>query len=261
MDANFTISRKDRVATIMLTRPDRRNALTRSLARDLGLLVSKLEADCDVGCIVLTGEGRAFAAGADIAEMQNRTAQDMQQTDHFAEWDQFVACRLPKIAAVNGYALGGGCELAMMCDIIVAGQSARFGQPEIGLGVMPGMGGTQRLVRLIGRIRAMEMILTGRQIDAIEAERIGLIARVVPDADLQDHAADMAARIASFGRTATILAREAVNRADEMPLREGVLFERRVFHGLFGSPDQIEGMQAFAEKRPPTFNAGIKRND
>jgi enoyl-CoA hydratase len=212
-----------------------------------------LDRDPGVGCFVVTGSERAFAAGADIKEMADRSFPEMYAEDYFAGWDAFAALRTPKIAAVAGYALGGGCELAMLCDFVIAADTARFGQPEIKLGVIPGIGGTQRLTRLVGKAKAMDLILTGRLMDAAEAERSGLVARVVPAARLADEAATTAAAIASHGKPAAMAAREAVDRALEMGLREGVLFERRLFHALFATDDQKEGMRAFLEKRPAHF--------
>ena len=215
--------------------------------------VRELDADPEVGCLVITGNERAFAAGADIAEMAGLSAQEMAAQDFFAEWEGFARSRKPKIAAVNGYALGGGCELMMMCDFAIAGQGARFGQPEVKLGVMAGIGGTQRMARLIGRARAMDMHLTGRMMDAAEALQAGLVARVVPDDQVLSQVMEAARLIAGYSRPAVRLIREAIGRAEEVSLAEGLLFERRVFHGLFGSPDQQEGMAAFLEKRAAVF--------
>jgi enoyl-CoA hydratase len=250
---DLKIERDGRVVTAVLHRPHVHNALNDALMTELVDALRPLDRDPSVGCFVLTGSDRAFAAGADIREMAGKSFHDMVAEDYFAGWDAFAALRTPKIAAVAGYAFGGGCELAMMCDLIFAAESARFGQPEINLGVMPGMGGTQRLTRLIGRARAMDLILTGRPLDAAEAERAGLVSRVVPDDRLLAEAAEAAALIASRGKTATMYAREAVNRADEVSLREGILFERRSFHTLCATEDRAEGMRAFLDKRPPAF--------
>jgi enoyl-CoA hydratase len=247
------IERHDRVVTVTLHRPEVLNALNAELMTELTDTLRPLDRDPGVGCFVVTGSERAFAAGADIKEMAGRTFPEMYAEDYFAGWDAFAALRTPKIAAVAGYALGGGCELAMLCDFVIAADTARFGQPEIKLGVIPGIGGTQRLTRLVGKAKAMDLILTGRLMDAAEAERSGLVARVVPAARLADEAATTAAAIASHGKPAAMAAREAVDRALEMGLREGVLFERRLFHSLFATEDQKEGMRAFLEKRPAHF--------
>ena len=247
------IERHDRVVTVTLHRPEVLNALSTELMTELTDALRPLDRDPGVGCFVVTGSERAFAAGADIKEMADRTFPEMYAEDYFAGWDAFAALRTPKIAAVAGYALGGGCELAMLCDFVIAADTARFGQPEIKLGVIPGIGGTQRLTRLVGKAKAMDLILTGRLMDAAEAERSGLVARVVPAARLADEAATTAAAIASHGKPAAMAAREAVDRALEMGLREGVLFERRLFHALFATEDQKEGMRAFLEKRPAHF--------
>jgi enoyl-CoA hydratase len=247
------IERHDRVVTVTLHRPEVLNALSAELMTELTDALRPLDRDPGVGCFVVTGSERAFAAGADIKEMADRTFPEMYAEDYFAGWDVFAALRTPKIAAVAGYALGGGCELAMLCDFVIAADTARFGQPEIKLGVIPGIGGTQRLTRLVGKAKAMDLILTGRLMDAAEAERSGLVARVVPAARLADEAATTAAAIASHGKPAAMAAREAVDRALEVGLREGVLFERRLFHALFATEDQKEGMRAFLEKRPAHF--------
>jgi enoyl-CoA hydratase len=247
------IERHDRVVTVTLHRPEVLNALNAELMTELTDTLRPLDRDPGVGCFVVTGSERAFAAGADIKEMAGRTFPEMYAEDYFAGWDAFAALRTPKIAAVAGYALGGGCELAMLCDFVIAADTARFGQPEIKLGVIPGIGGTQRLTRLVGKAKAMDLILTGRLMDAAEAERSGLVARVVPAARLADEAATTAAAIASHGKPAAMAAREAVDRALEVGLREGVLFERRLFHALFATEDQKEGMRAFLEKRPAHF--------
>ena len=251
---NLKVERDDRVVTVTLHRPEVHNALSSALLTELVDTLQPLDRDPSVGCFVITGSDRAFAAGADIREMAGKSFLDMVTEDYFAGWDAFAGLRTPKIAAVAGYALGGGCELAMMCDLIFAAKSARFGQPEITLGVIPGIGGTQRLTRLIGRAKAMDLILTGRTLDAAEAERAGLVSRVVPDDRLLAEAAHAATLIAAHSRTATRLAREAVGRADEDSLHEGILFERRNFHALFATEDRAEGMRAFLEKRAPSFH-------
>ncbi|TDC41564.1 enoyl-CoA hydratase-related protein [Micromonospora sp. KC213] len=247
------IERRGRVVTVYLHRPEVLNALNTELMTELVDTLRPLDRDPDVGCFVVTGSDRAFAAGADIREMAPRTSVEMLTEDFFAGWDAFAALRTPKIAAVAGYALGGGCELAMMCDLIFAADTARFGQPEIKLGVIPGIGGTQRLTRLIGRSKAMDLILTGRLMDAEEAERAGLVARVFPADRLLPETAAVAETIAGYGKPAVMTAREAVDRAQEVGLREGLLFERRAFHALFATEDQAEGMRAFLEKRPARF--------
>jgi enoyl-CoA hydratase len=248
------IERHDRVVLIRLNRPQARNALNSALMRELLDTLKRLDRDPGVGCFVITGTADFFAAGADIKEMYEKFYLDMVHEDYFAEWEAFAALRTPKLAAVAGYAYGGGCELAMMCDLIFAADTARFGQPEIRLGVMPGMGGTQRLTRLIGKSKAMDMILTGRSMSAEEAERSGLVSRVIAAGDLLEQSLAAAQMIAGFAKTATLAAREAVDRALESGLHDGIRFERRVFHGLFATEGQKEGMQAFLEKREPCFN-------
>ncbi|MDQ0931114.1 enoyl-CoA hydratase-related protein [Streptomyces turgidiscabies] len=247
------IERHERVVTVRLHRPHVLNALSSELLAELLDLLRPLDRDPDVGCFVVTGSEKVFAAGADIKEMAGKSAVDMAAEDYFAGWEEFAGFRTPKIAAVNGYALGGGCELAMMCDLIIAGESAVFGQPEIKLGVIPGIGGTQRLTRLVGRAKAMDLILTGRTMNAREAEASGLVSRVVPDDHVLTESTEAAATIASYGRPAVTAARESVDRALETGLRDGLLFERRVFHALFATEDQQEGMTAFTEKRAPVF--------
>jgi enoyl-CoA hydratase len=253
MNMNLLIERLGRVVLIRLDRPQARNALSTQLMTQLLETLRGLDNDPGVGCFLITGTKEYFAAGADIKEMYAKSYQEMIEEDYFAGWDAFTAFRTPKVAAVAGYAFGGGCELAMMCDVIIAAESAQFALPEITLGVMPGMGGTQRLTRLVGRAKAMDMILTGRSIGAREAEQAGLVSRVTATDELLEQALAVAQQIAGFARTATLAAREAVNRAEEPGMREGILFERRVFHGLFATPDQKEGMQAFLQKRPPRF--------
>ncbi|MBT0781632.1 MULTISPECIES: enoyl-CoA hydratase-related protein [Paracoccus] len=248
------ITREGRVALIRLNRPEALNALNSALAEELTAAAEALDADRGVGAIVVTGSDRAFAAGADISEMAEKSAEAMVEADFFAIWDRFAATRTPKIAAVNGYALGGGCELMMMCDFAIAGEGAKFGQPEVKLGVIAGMGGTQRMTKLIGRALSMDLHLTGRMMDAAEALRAGLVARVVPDDQVVPEAMAAARQIAGYSRPATRLAREAVMRAEELSLAEGVAWERRLFHRLFGTEGQREGMRAFLEKRKPEFH-------
>ncbi len=243
------------VGVIQFNRPKQLNALNADVAQAVIQAARAFDADPDIGCIVLTGSSKAFAAGADISEMADMTAAEMARTDYFAEWQEFVDVKTPKIAAVNGYALGGGCEVMMMCDFAIAGEGAKFGQPEIKLGVIAGIGGTQRMTKLIGRSRSMEMHLTGRMMDAQEALQAGLIARVVPDDEVVSDAIETATTIAGYSRPALRLVRETVMRAEELSLQDGLLHERRVFHAMFGSEDQIEGMTAFLEKRKPTFTA------
>jgi enoyl-CoA hydratase len=243
-----------KVGQITLNRPKALNALNTQVLAELLEAVRAFEADPHIGAIVLTGSEKAFAAGADIKEMQAKTYAEAYTEDFFAGWEDFTRLRKPIIAAVGGYALGGGCELAMMCDFIIAADTAKFGQPEITLGVIPGMGGSQRLTRFVGKSKAMDMVLTGRMMDAAEAERCGLVSRVVPAADLLAEALKAAARIADFSLPSVMLAKESVNRAYETTLAEGLRFERRVFHSLFALEDQKEGMAAFVEKRPAKFN-------
>ncbi|MGK6316435.1 enoyl-CoA hydratase-related protein [Neorhizobium sp. DT-125] len=256
MTASILVERRDTVALITLNRPAQLNALDSVLAGELAAAIEELDADRSIGAIVLTGSGRAFAAGADVAEMAGKTADEMIEENFFGIWDRFSRCRTPKIAAVNGFALGGGCELMMMCDFAIAGEGARFGQPEVKLGVIAGMGGTQRMTKLVGRSLAMDLHLTGRLMTAAEALRAGLVARVVPDAEVLETALQAASEIASFSRPAVRAAREAILRAEELPLGEGIIYERTVFHRLFGTRDQREGMRAFLEKRPPNFKRG-----
>jgi enoyl-CoA hydratase len=248
------VTREDRVAIITLNRPKALNALNSQVMAEVTAAAAELDADPGVGAIVLTGSERAFAAGADIKEMADLSFADVFGTDFFAPWAKFAATRTPTIAAVAGYALGGGCELAMMCDILIAADTAKFGQPEIKLGVLPGMGGSQRLTRAIGKAKAMDLILTGRNMDAEEAERAGLVARVVPADSLLEEAKAVAATIAGMSLSASRMAKEAVNRAFESTLTEGLLYERRLFHSSFATDDQTEGMAAFVEKRPPNFS-------
>ncbi|MFI2432015.1 enoyl-CoA hydratase-related protein [Streptomyces sp. NPDC018693] len=247
------LERDGAVVTVRLHRPHVRNALSGELLTELLDALRPLDGDPEVGCFVVTGSEQVFAAGADIREMAGKSAVEMAAEDYFAAWEDFADLRTPKIAAVNGWALGGGCELAMMCDLVIAGESALFGQPEIKLGVIPGIGGTQRLTRLVGRAKAMDLVLTGRTMDAREAESCGLVSRVVRDARVLPEALAAAATIASYGRTAVRAARDCVDRALETGLRDGIRYERRVFHALFATHDQQEGMAAFLEKRPPRF--------
>jgi enoyl-CoA hydratase len=242
-----------RTGLIILNRPAALNALNRQLIDELLAALDRFEADPNIVATVITGSDKAFAAGADIKEMAALGFAEAYLGDQAAAIGRVAEMRKPLIAAVAGYCLGGGCELAMMCDIILAADTARFGQPEITLGIMPGMGGTQRLARLVGRPRAMEMILTGRMIDAAEAERIGLAARVVPAAELRGGALKLAAKIAEHSLPIVMMAKEAIGRADEMALSEGLRFERRLFHAMFATEDQKEGMAAFIEKRKPKF--------
>ena len=241
------------VGLITLNRPKALNALNAQLVGELNQAVDGFEADSQVAVIVVTGSDKAFAAGADIKEMVDRDYMDAYQSDIIGPWERITRCRKPVIAAVAGYALGGGCELAMMCDIVIAAENARFGQPEINLGTIPGSGGTQRLTRAVGKSKAMEMILTGRMMDAEEAERANLVARVVPTADLLDEALKLAETIAEKSQPIVALAKEAINVAYETTLAEGVRFERRVFYSTFATEDRREGMRAFIEKRTPNF--------
>ncbi|HBC55415.1 MAG TPA: enoyl-CoA hydratase [Alphaproteobacteria bacterium] len=239
---------------IKLNRPDALNALCNDLMNELTEALDAAEADDKIKCIVLTGSEKAFAAGADIKEMQPKSYMDVFKEDFItANWERVTRCRKPVIAAVAGYALGGGCELAMMCDFILAADTAKFGQPEINLGVMPGAGGTQRLTRFVGKSKAMEMCLTARMMDAGEAERAGLVSRVVPADDLLDEALAAAAKIGSLSAPIVMMTKESVNRAYETTLSEGVRFERRLFHSMFATEDQSEGMAAFADKRTANF--------
>lgn len=251
---DIIVDRKGRVGLITFNRPKALNALCDSLVRELGAALDELEADQAVGAIVITGSEKAFAAGADIKEMKDREFVDVYRTDFITRgWERIAVCRKPVIAAVAGYALGGGCEMAMMCDIIIAADNAKFGQPEITIGVLPGAGGTQRLARTIGKAKTMELCLTGRMMDAEEAERSGLVARIVPAAQLLDETLKLADRIAGMSAPIAMMVKECVNRAYETTLSEGLRFERRLFHAAFATEDQKEGMAAFAEKRQPAF--------
>ncbi|MEL3889578.1 enoyl-CoA hydratase [Ferrovibrio sp. MS7] len=248
------VETRGQVGLITLNRPQALNALCAQLMAEMTQALDAFEADANIGCMIITGSEKAFAAGADIKEMKSKTYTDVYAEDFItAGWERVTRCRKPVIAAVSGFALGGGCELAMMCDFILAADNAKFGQPEINLGTIPGAGGTQRLTRFVGKSKAMEMCLTGRMMDAAEAERSGLVSRVVPKEQLLEEAFKAANRIAELSRPVVMIAKEAVNRAYETTLTEGVRFERRVFHSTFAFEDQKEGMAAFAEKRKPAF--------
>lgn len=247
------LERRDRVGLITLNRPKALNALNTELMTEVVAAVQELDADTGIGAIVITGSQKAFAAGADIKEMSAKTFADVTGESFFAAWDELSRSRTPIVAAVTGYALGGGCELAMLCDTIIAGENAVFGQPEINLGVIPGIGGSQRLTRAVGKAKAMDMILTGRQMKVDEAERMGLVSRVVPTEGALDAALEVAATIASKSALATALAKDAVNRAFESSLTEGVRAERSLFYSTFATDDQTEGMAAFIDKRKPNF--------
>ena len=252
---HIVLEQRDAVGLITLTRPKALNALCDSLTTELADAVARLEADERIGAIVITGSAKAFAAGADIKEMQPKSFSDVYLEDFITStWEAPAKTRKPVIAAVAGYALGGGAELAMMCDFIIAADTAKFGQPEITIGILPGAGGTQRLTRSVGKAKAMDLVLTGRMIDAAEAERIGLVARVVPAEDLLTEALAAAEKIAGFSRPAVLMAKEAVNSAFETPLADGLRFERRLFHAAFATDGQAEGMSAFLDKRRPKFN-------
>ncbi len=241
------------VGRITLNRPEALNALNRAMMLDVVAAATELDRDTGIGAIVITGSPRAFAAGADIKEMQPMEYPGVYVDDLFSGWDRLAELRTPLIAAVAGHALGGGCELAMLCDILIAADTAKFGQPEIKLGVIPGIGGSQRLTRAVGKAKAMDLCLTGRVMDVTEAERAGLVSRVVPAADLMTEALQMAATIAAYSPRVSAMVKESVNRSFETTLAEGIRFERRVFHSTFGTADQKEGMAAFLEKRSPTF--------
>jgi enoyl-CoA hydratase len=247
------VETKGRVGLITLNRPQALNALNSQLISELNAALDAYEGDEGIGCIVLTGSEKAFAAGADIKEMASKSYMDVYKGDFIASWERITRTRKPVIAAVAGFALGGGCELAMSCDFIIAADNAKFGQPEINLGVMPGAGGTQRLTRFVGKSKAMEMCLTGRMMDASEAERSGLVSRVVPAADLLTEAMKAAETISAKSLPIVMMTKESVNRSYETTLTEGIRFERRVFHAMFATEDQKEGMAAFAEKRKAQF--------
>jgi enoyl-CoA hydratase len=251
---NILVDTRGRVGLVTLNRPKALNALNDELMNELGEALLAFDTDDGIGAIVLTGSDKAFAAGADIGAMKDWSYMDVFKSEYITRnWETLKRVRKPVIAAVGGYALGGGCELAMMCDFIIAADTARFGQPEIKLGIIPGAGGTQRLPRAVGKAKAMDLALTGRLMDAAEAERAGLVARVVPADKLVDEALAAATVIASYSLPSVLMAKEAVNRAYELPLSEGLLFERRLFHSLFATADQKEGMAAFVEKRPANF--------
>jgi enoyl-CoA hydratase len=250
---NIIVETHDKVGLIRLNRPQALNALNRALMRELALAVDKFEADHKIACMVITGSDKAFAAGADIKEMADQQFIDVFLDNFCADWHRVAQARKPVIAAVAGFALGGGCELAMQCDLIIAADNAKFGQPEIKLGIIPGIGGTQRLTHAVGKAKAMDLILTGRMMDATEAERSGLVARIVPLQNLVEEALKVAATIAGMSLPSVLAAKEAINCALETSLAEGIRFERRIFHSLFATADQKEGMHAFVEKRPPKF--------
>jgi enoyl-CoA hydratase len=250
---HILVETRGRVGLIRLNRPQALNALNKKLVEELSVAFDAFDADDKIGCMLITGSDKAFAAGADIKEMADKSFIDAFMGDFAAGWDCAAYARKPVVAAVAGFALGGGCELAMHCDLIIAADNAKFGQPEIKLGVIPGIGGTQRLTRAIGKAKAMDLILTGRMMDAQEAERAGLVARVVPAANLMDEAMQVAETIASMSLPPLLAAKEVVNRAFETSLAEGIRFERRVFYSLFATEDQKEGMAAFIEKRPAKF--------
>ncbi|MEO1607853.1 MAG: enoyl-CoA hydratase [Pseudomonadota bacterium] len=250
---DIIVENHDKVGLITLNRPKALNALNSDLINELNNALESQEANPDIGCIVLTGSEKAFAAGADVKEMQSKSYVDTYMGDFIDKWERIADTRKPVIAAVAGYALGGGCEIAMMCDFIIAAENAKFGQPEIKLGVIPGAGGTQRLTRFVGKSKAMEMCLTGRLMDAEEAERAGLVSRIVPTADILDEALKTAKLVAEMSRPITMMTKETVNRAYETTLAEGIRFERRQFHSTFATEDQAEGMRAFMEKRKAVF--------
>ncbi|MCV7224586.1 enoyl-CoA hydratase [Mycolicibacterium komossense] len=247
------VDTEDRVGIITFNRPKALNALNGQVMAEVTTAAAAFDDDPGIGAIIITGSEKAFAAGADIKEMAGLSFAEVFASDYFAAWGKLAAVRTPTIAAVAGYALGGGCEVAMMCDLLIAADSAKFGQPEIKLGVLPGMGGSQRLTRAIGKAKAMDLILTGRTIGADEAERAGLVSRVVPAADLLTEAKSVATTISQMSRSAARMAKEAVNRSFESTLAEGLLYERRLFHSAFATDDQTEGMAAFSEKRAPNF--------
>lgn len=253
MSDTVLLEMHDRVAVLTLNRPKALNALNEELLLTLKGHFESLAGNPDVGCIVVTGSEKAFAAGADIKEMADKSHIEMLMSDFFGRYNAMATIQIPTIAAVSGFALGGGCELAMMCDMIFASDAAKFGQPEIKLGIIPGMGGSQRMTRAVGKAKSMDMILTGRMMDAEEAERCGLVARVIPSSDLLDEAMKAAHTIAGYSRPSVVTAKEAINRSFETTLTEGLHYEQRVFYGLFSTDDQKEGMAAFSEKRTPKF--------
>jgi len=250
---NILVETHGRVGVIRLNRPQALNALNKALIAELTQAIETFDADDKIGCMLITGSDKAFAAGADIKEMADKPFIDAYLGDFVSNWNAAARARKPIVAAVAGFALGGGCELAMQCDIVIAADTAKFGQPEIKLGVIPGIGGTQRLARAVGKTKAMDLILTGRIMDAAEAEKSGLVARVVSPASLMDEAMKVAETVANMSLPSTLAAKEAVNRAFESGLSEGIVFERRIFHSLFATEDQKEGMNAFIEKRPPKW--------
>jgi enoyl-CoA hydratase len=251
---NLLVERRGAVGIVTLNRPQALNALNADLISELASALDDLETDAGIGAIVLTGSEKAFAAGADVKEMVTKSYPEIYVEDFITSgWERVGQCRKPVVAAVAGFALGGGCEIAMMCDIIVAADNARFGQPEITLGTIPGAGGTQRLARFVGKAKAMDLCLTGRMMDATEAERAGLVSRVVPATELLAEAVKVAERVASMSRPIAMMVKESINRAWETTLTEGVRFERRLFHATFATEDRKEGMTAFIEKRKPTF--------
>jgi enoyl-CoA hydratase len=251
---NILVDRKGAVGIITLNRPQALNALSAGLIKDLGAALDAFESDDAIGAVIVTGSEKAFAAGADIKEMAGKTYMDAYLKNFVTDgWERITTCRKPIVAAVAGYALGGGCEVAMMCDTVIAADTAKFGQPEITIGTIPGAGGTQRLTRAVGKAKAMDMCLTGRMMDAAEAERSGLVSRVVPAAQLLEEALKTAGKMAELSRPVVMMAKEAVNRAFETTLSEGVRFERRLFHSTFATEDQKEGMAAFVEKRKPSY--------
>ena len=251
---NIIVEKSDGIITVSLNRPDALNALNDQLMDELLLEVDNYEKDESLRCMILTGSEKAFAAGADIKQMQPKTYMDVYKEDFITRnWERVASCRKPIIAAVSGYALGGGCELAMMCDFMIASESAKFGQPEINLGVSPGAGGTQRLTRFIGKSKSMDMCLTGRMMDAKEAESIGLVSRILSNDNFVDDVVEIAKEVANKSLVATMMTKEMVNRAYETTLAEGVRFERRLFHSMFATKDKAEGMAAFVEKRKPEF--------
>lgn len=253
-EKNVLTETRENVIIATLNRPDALNALNDQLMDDLSLIVDEYEKNNDLKCLILTGSEKAFAAGADIKQMQPKSYMDVYKEDFITRnWERISRCRKPTIAAVSGYALGGGCELAMMCDFMIASENAKFGQPEINLGVSPGAGGTQRLTRFIGKSKSMDMCLTGRMMDAAEAESIGLVSRVLPSENFIDEVTKIASEVAKKSLVATMMTKEMVNRAYETTLSEGVRFERRLFHSMFATKDKAEGMAAFVEKRKPNF--------
>lgn len=250
----ITTDSRDHVGVITLNRPKALNALSAELMAEFADAVEKFEADMDIGALLVTGSDKAFAAGADIKQMRDKGFVEAYRDDFITrDWERVAACRKPVVAAVNGYALGGGCELAMMCDVIIASETAKFGQPEITIGIIPGAGGTQRLTRSVGKAKAMDLVLTGRMMDVEEAERAGLVSRIVSSENLLDEAMKVATTIAGMSKPSTMMAKESVNRAYESTLSEGIRFERRMFHSLFATDDQTEGMTAFIEKRSPVW--------